>query len=64
MIYYRKTLSNSGTKLTAVQVDVKLMHVTKSKSVEIRPDSPLRINYSVKNQSAPADDRGVKNDVF
>ena len=45
-------------------VDVKLMHVTKSKSVEIRPDSPLRINYSVKNQSAPPDDRGVKNVVF
>jgi len=45
-------------------VDVKLMKVTKSKSVEIRPDSPLRINYSVKNQSAPEDDRGVKNVVF
>ncbi|MBT8546967.1 caspase family protein [Polynucleobacter paneuropaeus] len=45
-------------------VDVKLMHVTKTKNVEIRPDSPLRINYSVKNQSAPPDDRGVKNVIF
>jgi hypothetical protein len=45
-------------------VDVKLLNVTKSKSVEIRPDSPLRINYSVKNESAPADDRGVRNVVF
>lgn len=45
-------------------VDVKLLNVTKSKSVEIRPDSPLRINYSVKNESAPPDDRGVKKVVF
>jgi len=45
-------------------VDVKLSNVTKTKSVEIRPDSPLRINYAVKNESAPLDDRGVKNVVF
>jgi len=45
-------------------VDVKLLNVTKSKSVEIRPDSPLRINYSVRNESAPPDDRGVKRVVF
>jgi len=45
-------------------VDVKLLNVTKSKNVEIRPDSPLRINYSVKNESAPPDDRGVKRVVF
>jgi hypothetical protein len=45
-------------------VDVKLSNVTKTKSVEIRPDSPLRINYAVKNESARLDDRGVKNVVF
>lgn len=45
-------------------VDVKLANVTKTKSVEIRPDSPLRINYAVKNESAPVDDKGVKNVVF
>ena len=50
----------AGTHL----IEVKLANVTKTKSVEIRPDSPLRINYSVKNESAPIDDRGVKNVVF
>jgi archaellum component FlaF (FlaF/FlaG flagellin family) len=55
-----------STKLLAGThtLDVKLVNVKKSKSIEIRPDSPLRINYSVKNESAPSDDKGVKNVVF
>jgi archaellum component FlaF (FlaF/FlaG flagellin family) len=55
-----------STKLLAGThtLDVKLVNAKKSKSIEIRPDSPLRINYSVKNESAPADDKGIKNVVF
>lgn len=46
-------------------VEVRYKDVTKSRHVEIRPDSPLRINYSVIREAAPkADDRGVGNVVF
>ena len=47
------------------QLEVRFQNVTKSKQVEIRPDSPLKVNYTLQNASLkPTDDRGVRNVPF
>ena len=47
------------------EVTVTYMNVTKSRRIEIRPDSPLHINYSViREAAAPVNDRGVNNVAF
>lgn len=47
------------------EVTVTYMNVTKSRHIEIRPDSPLYINYSViREAAAPVNDRGVNNVTF
>jgi hypothetical protein len=51
----------AGTHL----VEVKFQNVMKSREVEIRPDSPLHINYSIiKEATPPADEMRVRNVVF
>jgi hypothetical protein len=51
----------AGTHL----LEVRLQNVIKTKYVEIRPDSPLRVNYTVtRDTSTTKDDRGVRNVVF
>ena len=51
----------AGTHL----LEVRFQNVTKTKYVEIRPDSPLRVNYTVtRDASNNKDDRGVRNVVF
>ena len=52
----------AGTHL----LEVRYQNVTKKRHIEIRPDSPLRVNYSVIREAAPKvkDDRGVGNVVF
>ena len=51
----------AGTHL----LEVRFQNVTKTKNVEIRPDSPLRVNYTVtRDTSTTKDDRGVRNVVF
>ena len=56
----RKTLL-AGTHL----IEVRYLDVVKSRHVEIRPDSPLRINYSVILVATPAVDRtGVGSVAF
>ena len=59
--------SNLKTNLVAGthQLEVRFQNVTKSKQVEIRPDSPLKVNYTLQNASLkPSDDRGVRNVPF
>lgn len=59
--------SNFKTNLVAGthQLEVRFQNVTKAKQVEIRPDSPLRVNYTLQNASLkPVDDRGVRNVPF
>ncbi|MDX8399673.1 MAG: caspase family protein [Gallionellaceae bacterium] len=47
------------------QIEVRYKDVKKARSVEIRPNSPLRINYSVIVEAAPkADKSGISNVVF
>ena len=56
-----KTNLIAGTHL----LEVRFQNITKAKQVEIRPDSPLRVNYTLKNASlVPSDDRGVRNVPF
>ena len=51
----------AGTHL----LEVRFQNVIKTKYVEIRPDSPLRVNYTVtRDISNNKDDRGVRNVVF
>ena len=51
----------AGTHL----LEVRFQNVSKTKQVEIRPDSPLRVNYTVtRDASLNRDDRGVRNVVF
>jgi hypothetical protein len=46
-------------------LEVKYENVMKSRQVEIRPDSPLRINYSIIREAAPpADVKKIRNVVF
>jgi hypothetical protein len=46
-------------------IEVKFQNVTKSRQVEIRPDSPLRINYSIIKEGAlPADEKKVRDVMF
>lgn len=47
-------------------LEVRYEGVAKQRQVEIRPNSPLRVNYSVVREAAPAkkDDKGVGNVVF
>ena len=40
------------------QLEVRFENVTKSRRIEIRPDSPLHVNYSVIRQAAPPPKRG------
>ena len=59
--------SNFKTNLIAGthQLEVRYQNVSRSKQVEIRPDSPLRVNYTLQNASLkPVDDRGVRNVPF
>jgi hypothetical protein len=44
-------------------IEVKYKDVKKSRHVEIRPNSPLRINYSIIHESAPAEDEQKINNV-
>jgi hypothetical protein len=49
------------------QLEVRFQGVSKQRPVEIRPDSPLRVNYSVIREASPPprkDDKGVGNVVF
>jgi hypothetical protein len=56
-----KTNLIAGTHL----LEVRFQNITKAKQVEIRPGSPLKVNYTLKNVSlAPNDDRGVRNVPF
>lgn len=56
-----KTNLIAGTHL----LEVRFQNITKAKQVEIRPGSPLRVNYTLKNASlVPSDDRGVRNVPF
>jgi hypothetical protein len=53
----------AGTHL----LEVRYQGVSKQRPVEIRPDSPLRVNYTVIREAVPApkkDDKGVGNVVF
>ncbi len=46
-------------------IEVKFQDVIKSRQVEIRPDSPLRINYSIVREGAPPpDEKKVRNVMF
>lgn len=47
-------------------LEVHYQNVTKQRQIEIRPDSPLRVNYSLIRQAAPSvpQDKGVGNVVF
>jgi hypothetical protein len=60
----------SGLRLTRLVagthlLEVRFEGVSKKRSVEIRPDSPLRVNYSVIREAAQKkDDKGVGNVVF
>jgi hypothetical protein len=46
------------------QIEVRYQNVVKTRHVEIRPDSPLRINYSIIREAASADVKNVNNVVF
>lgn len=46
------------------ELTVSYKNVTKTRQVEVRPDSPLHINYSVIREAAPAKDKGVSNVAF
>jgi hypothetical protein len=46
-------------------IEVKLNDTIKSRQVEIRPDSPLRINYSIVREGVPPpDEKKVRNVMF
>jgi hypothetical protein len=46
-------------------LEVRYEGASKQRPVEIRPGSPLRVNYSVVREAAPKrDDKGVGNVVF
>jgi hypothetical protein len=46
-------------------LEVRFEGASKQRPIEIRPDSPLRVNYSVVREAAPKrDDKGVGNVVF
>ncbi len=46
-------------------IEVKFKDAVKSRQVEIRPDSPLRINYSIIREGAsPPDENKVRNVIF
>jgi hypothetical protein len=46
-------------------VVVKFKDAVKSRQVEIRPDSPLRINYSIIREGAsPPDEKNIRNVMF
>jgi hypothetical protein len=46
-------------------IEVKFKDAVKSRQVEIRPDSPLRINYSIiREGAAPPDEKKVRNVMF
>jgi hypothetical protein len=46
-------------------LEVRFEGASKQRPVEIRPDSPLRVNYSVIREGAQKrDDKGVGNVVF
>ncbi|HUQ28865.1 MAG TPA: caspase family protein [Usitatibacter sp.] len=65
-------VGKSNLKLTRLlagshMLEVRFQGVSKRRQVEIRPDSPLRVNYSVIREAAPVpkkDDKGVGNVVF
>ena len=47
------------------QLEVRYAGASKQRAIEIRPDSPLRVNYSVIREAVPRkDDKGVGNVVF
>ena len=46
------------------EIEVRYQDVVKSRHVEIRPDSPLHINYSIVREAASADVKNVNNVVF
>jgi hypothetical protein len=46
-------------------IEVKFQDVIKSRQIEIRPDSPLRLNYSISKEGAPPpDENKVRNVMF
>jgi hypothetical protein len=46
-------------------LEVRFEGASRQRAVEIRPDSPLRVNYSVIREAAQKkDDKGVGNVVF
>lgn len=45
-------------------IEVRYQGLVKSRRVEIRPDSPLKINYSIIREAASTDTRNVNNVVF
>jgi hypothetical protein len=63
-------LGKSNLRLTDLLAGTHILEVrfegaSKQRPVEIRPDSPLRVNYSVIREAAPKrDDKGVGNVVF
>jgi hypothetical protein len=65
-----KPVGKSNLRLTDLLAGTHLLEVryegaAKQRPVEIRPDSPLRVNYSVIREAAPRkDDKGVGNVVF
>ena len=64
--YVGQSLLRQGNLLAGThEIKVTYKNVAKSRHIEIRPDSPLRINYSVIQEKAPPrDERGVGNVVF
>lgn len=46
------------------QLEVKYENVTKVKQVEIRPESPLRVNYTVKKETVSKDEDSIRNVLF
>jgi hypothetical protein len=56
---YKQTTLLAGTHL----IEVRYKDVKKSRHVEIRPGSPLRINYSITREAAPAEDEQKINNV-
>ena len=64
-------LGRSGARVAQIvagshTLEVRYEKVSKSRRIEIRPDSPLTVNYSVIRQAAPRrqNDRGVGNVTF
>jgi uncharacterized caspase-like protein len=66
---YGRSGSNIANLLAGTHtLEVRFENVTKSRRIEIRPDSPLRVNYSIVRQEAPRAPppagRGAGNVVF